>query len=194
MLQFTRDKQIHGGHYCPDVWTDDDGHKVGEICINSNTFTENTPEQIMNIINTVAHEMVHHWQHVFGEPTRNGYHNQAWANKAKEIGLQPFGPDGKELGQAIDTKIIEGGPLDLALNDLPESAVMPFFTLNIGGNDPDVVVVQVPAETPAPKSGTRKRYSCPKCGLKVWGKQGLRLLCQDCNEALIESHKKETED
>jgi hypothetical protein len=192
MLSFTRDKQIHGGHYVPDVWVNDDGQKIGEICVNSNTFTENTPAKIMDLINTVAHEMVHHWQHVHGKPTRNGYHNQEWSDKSTAIGLEPFGPDGKKLGQAIDTKIIPSGPLDTALNDLPESAVMPFFTSNIGGNEPDVVVIEkdgTPA--PTPKSGNRKRYSCPLCGLKVWGKAGLKVICGVDNQFLVESNKAE---
>ena len=38
---------------------------------------------------TLAHEMVHHWQHCFGSPSRNGYHNMEWARRMAQIGLTP---------------------------------------------------------------------------------------------------------
>lgn len=39
----------------------------------------------------------------------------------------------------------------------------------------------------AEKDAARKvklKYSCPACSLNVWGRAGLRLRCDDCNEQL----------
>ena len=30
----------------------------------------------------------------------------------------------------------------------------------------------------------KMRYACPICSIHVWGKPGLRIVCQDCNEAM----------
>jgi hypothetical protein len=29
------------------------------------------------------------------------------------------------------------------------------------------------------------KYQCPSCGIRVWGKHGLRILCADCDELLV---------
>lgn len=68
------------------------------------------------IIQTLMHEMVHLWQFHYGKPSRGGYHNKEWAEKMKAVGLQPFGVGasnyGKETGQQLNHKLIEGGVLD----------------------------------------------------------------------------------
>ncbi len=53
---------------------------------------------------TLAHEMVHLWQHHFGKPGRGRYHNKEWAEKMKSIGLQPTTTgkdDGAETGDVM---------------------------------------------------------------------------------------------
>src|SRR5690606_4599627 len=38
---------------------------------------------------------------------------------------------------------------------------------------------------PRPKSG-RVKYTCKTCHLLMWGKPGLRVLCEDCDQRLHE--------
>lgn len=40
-----------------------------------------------DILSTLLHEMVHHWQYRFGTPGRRGYHNIEFAAKMLEVGL-----------------------------------------------------------------------------------------------------------
>jgi hypothetical protein len=34
------------------------------------------------------------------------------------------------------------------------------------------------------KSGTRVKYTCPGCGANAWGKDGLHLICADCDQSM----------
>jgi hypothetical protein len=34
------------------------------------------------------------------------------------------------------------------------------------------------------KSGSRVKYTCPGCGANAWGKDGLRLICADCDQSM----------
>src|SRR3954447_10223192 len=85
-----------------------------KIALNPATFARRTPTAILS---TLAHEMVHLWQHHHGMPGRRGYHNREWAAKMREIGLIPSDtgqPGGKETGQKVSHHIEEGGRFDRA--------------------------------------------------------------------------------
>jgi SprT-like family len=80
-----------------------------EIALNPTHFASRTPEQVLS---TLVHEMVHLWQHHFGKPPRNSYHDREWARKMRQIGLIPTATGeegGKETGQKIHHLIEEGG-------------------------------------------------------------------------------------
>lgn len=65
------------------------------------------------ILSTLAHAMVHLWQHHFGTPSRRAYHNREWAAKMAAIGLEPSDtgcPGGKRTGQRMSQYIRDGGP------------------------------------------------------------------------------------
>jgi hypothetical protein len=71
-----------------------------EIALNPFHFATRKSEEVLS---TLAHEMVHLWQHHFGERPRKGYHDRQWASKMREIGLIPTDTGeagGKETGQA----------------------------------------------------------------------------------------------
>jgi hypothetical protein len=56
--------------------------------------------------------MVHCWQHCFGTPGRDYYHNREWADKMIIIGLMPSSTGeigGRITGQVMGDYIIEGG-------------------------------------------------------------------------------------
>lgn len=94
--------------------TRDQSEVVDEIALNPVHFDRPDAQSL----STLVHEMVHLWQHHFGKPSRGGYHNRQWAAKMKEVGLQPDNGSGRETGQSVSHRIIEGGPFDLACTAL----------------------------------------------------------------------------
>jgi hypothetical protein len=44
------------------------------------------------------------------------------------------------------------------------------------------------------KSGNRGKYTCPDCGANAWGKDGLRLICADCDQFMIGDTPEEGEE
>src|SRR4051794_2203132 len=81
------------GYFCGDRFGRADGTVTDEIALNPSYFRDRPQEAVLS---TLAHEMVHLWQHHFGKPGRGRYHNAEWAEKMKSIGLQPTstGKDG----------------------------------------------------------------------------------------------------
>ncbi|HHH2825403.1 TPA: SprT-like domain-containing protein, partial [Escherichia coli] len=68
---------------------------------------------LLEILQTLVHEMAHAWQFHFGEPGRRGYHNKEWADKMEAIGLMPSDtgkPGGKKTGEKMADYAIDGGP------------------------------------------------------------------------------------
>src|SRR4051812_41508378 len=84
MLNFSR-KSNSRGFYCAQLWVKG-RQRAAEITLNPDVLLEQTPREMMS---TLAHEMVHHWQECFGKPSRPGYHNKQWASKMVEVGLHP---------------------------------------------------------------------------------------------------------
>lgn len=85
------------------------GQHTDEIALNPTYFSVVT---ILETLQTLVHEMVHLWQHHFGEPGRGRYHNGEWAKKMEAIGLMPSDtgqPGGKRVGDQMSDYAIEGG-------------------------------------------------------------------------------------
>ena len=129
----------------------------------------------MEILQTLGHEMAHHWQFTFGKPSRSGYHNKEWAAKMIEIGLIPSdtgAPGGKTTGEKVSHYIAEAGPFALACADFLAQHGAVLFSDRAG--------VQAAAK---PKN-TRTKYTCPSCQMNAWGKPSLQILCIECDEQL----------
>src|SRR5205823_13169080 len=95
----------------------------------------------------------------------------------KSIGLQPSDtgkPDGKETGQKMNHYTIPGGAFDKATARLLQSG----FALSWA----DIAILEGAAKPK--KSGSRVKYTCPGCGANAWGKDGLRLMCADCDQSM----------
>src|SRR3546814_15117619 len=60
-----------------------DQRSTDEIAINPSYFAV---VPLIEILQTIVHEMVHAWQAHFGKQSRPGYHNQEWAAKMEESG------------------------------------------------------------------------------------------------------------
>ncbi len=77
-----------------------------EIALNPRYFHD---RPVTEVLSTLAHEMVHLWQHHYGKPGRGRYHNRQWAERMKAIGLQPSST-GKEGGQETGDAVITTCP------------------------------------------------------------------------------------
>ncbi len=73
---------------------------------------------------TLVHEMVHVWQHLFGNAGSGRYHNREFAAKMKEVGLYPSStgePGGKETGAHMLDYITPGGAFQVAYQSLQQA-------------------------------------------------------------------------
>lgn len=131
-----------------------------EISINPGYLLKQTPREVAS---TLVHEMVHHWQREFGNPSRAGYHNREWAAEMKRVGLQPSTtgePGGAETGQTMIHYAIEDGLFAHAYDQLPQSCVLPWRC----AQEPNTARNKV-------------KYTCRGCGVNAWGRPGLAIAC-----------------
>lgn len=170
ILNFSRHAKSLG-FFAPERWSEsgpegEDG--IHEISLNPAHLADRSPRETLS---TLVHEMAHLWQQVHGKPSRSGYHNREWADKMEAIGLMPSStaaPGGARTGQRVSHYIIEGGAFDRAFQAAPESCKLPY----------------VCSDGARAARGVRKTpYTC-SCGVKVWGKGGLRVICGECGELL----------
>jgi hypothetical protein len=155
-----------------------------EIAMNPLHFAGRSVEAVLS---TLTHEMVHLWQAHLGKPSRKEYHNKEWAEKMKSIGLQPSDTGesgGKEAGQKMNHYITAGGAFERATAELLQSG----FALSWA----DAAILDKVAKPK--KSGTRVKYTCPDCGANAWGKDGLHLICADCDQSMTGDTPEEGED
>jgi len=147
-----------------------------EIALNPTHFSRRTTTQTLS---TLVHEMVHLWQHHFGKPSRNGYHNREWAAKMREVGLVPSDTGalgGKETGQRVSHYIQGGGRFERSCSTYLATGTATLYHDRAGD--------QIAIKTRAKKAASKTRYTCPKCGLKAWAKPDASLICGGCHEAM----------
>jgi SprT-like family len=145
-----------------------------EIALNPAHFATRTPEQVLS---TLAHEMVHLWQHHFGSPPRKSYHDKEWARKMREIGLIPTATGevgGKETGQQMAHLIDEAGNFKRACQSLLVSH--PAILYSDRGLEEDKIRKK--------KLASKTKYTCPSCGLNAWAKPAAPLVCGNCQEPM----------
>jgi hypothetical protein len=151
----------------------DDTRETDELALNPGTFTGRSDAEILS---TLAHEMVHHWQAHFGKPGRSRYHNHQWADRMEALGLLPTDtglPGGRRTGQSMTHCIIASGPFDLACQELlAGGARLEWQSREWDGG-------------PGKKPRTSKtKYTCPNCGLNAWAKPDVFLVCGECDARL----------
>ena len=106
------------GYFAPERWASPDGERCHEIAINP---THMGQSRVIEVLQTLVHEMVHCWQHCHGSPGRGSYHNKEWAYKMIEVGLHPSStgePGGDIVGQHMSDYPIENGLFLLACHSL----------------------------------------------------------------------------
>ena len=82
-------------------WVNSSSQKIDEVSINPEYFAKHP---LIEICQTLCHEMVHIWQAHFGRPSRRGYHNREWAAKMESLGLKASStgkPGGDETGESM---------------------------------------------------------------------------------------------
>ena len=169
------------GHFAPDRYEHRTAQAVShELALNPDGFAARTDTEILS---TLVHEQTHVEQQVFGKPGRRGYHNRAWGDLMRAVGLAPSAtgePGGKETGERVTHYVIPGGPFARACAALLASG----FALDwqsrqgpalapAGGDDDE--------DPPKKKTKARVKLTCPDCALNAWAQPGSALLCGRCH-------------
>lgn len=198
------------GFFSPNRWKNGSGHRAHEIAMNTAYFQEQT---MMEVMQTLVHEMCHLWQYDFGKPSRNGYHNKQWADKMESIGLMPsatFQEGGARTGQKMGDYPLKNGSFEQACRKLVASGfffkwtdrtllrIPPHISERTENDSENVPTDKIDAVLAAPlvnfdpadvidettKTTTKNRYICA-CGCKVWGKKGLQIICGRCGSQFV---------
>jgi hypothetical protein len=165
------------GFFSPERWgkagTIGTEGRIHEISLNPDLLLRPPVEYY----STLVHEMCHHWQHVSGSPSRNGYHNMEWARKMVEVGLIPTDtgePGGKPTGQRVTHYIEPNGKFMQAFKTLPEGALLPWVS---GG------LAEEKAKKPAVK---KYKFTCPECETPIWAlTPELEATCAGCGQRFL---------
>lgn len=100
--------RVYGYHHA-DRFVAHDGRRLDELGLHPGFFTLRPIEAVLS---TLVHEMVHHWQHHFGSPTRSNAHNREWAERMTALGLMPSHtglPGGRKTGRSVSHYILPDG-------------------------------------------------------------------------------------
>ena len=162
--------------------TSDSKEVTDEIALNPAHFARKPGE----VLSTLAHEMVHLWQHHYGKPARKGYHDKQWAAKMHEIGLIPTATGeegGKETGQKMTHFIEENG---LFARVVAKLLVEHPAILYHDRSETDTARKK--------KAASKTKYTCPDCGLNAWAKPDAPLVCGTCQEPMLAENIEEEED
>ena len=180
LITLQRSKKSYG-YFCGDRFGRADGTLTDEIALNPTHFRDRPQEEVLA---TLAHEMVHLWQHHFGTPGRGRYHNKEWAEKMKSIGLQPTSTgkdDGPDTGDVMGHLIVPDGPFDRAVRKLLARGMVVLWTEQPEKRPDADGDEDAPAES---KSGKRVRYVCPHGDMKAWARHGAKLVCGEHMEPM----------
>jgi len=171
IFTLTRKRNAHGYFWAEQFTHRADGDTTHEIALNPNTMSRD----LKAILSTLVHEMTHLEQQEFGKPSKNGHHNKEWVKLMERVGLIPTATGvigGKQTGRSVTHVIEEGGAFEKAFD-----ALMPF----------DLPYFTKPREAVAKKRDLSKvKRECPCCSAKAWAKQGMRIICGDCDEVMLE--------
>lgn len=204
LLNFSRDSLKVAGFFAKKRWFKNKEY-IHEISLNPKNLILLEP---IDVVQTIVHEMVHLWQYEFGTPSKRTYHNSEWAEKMESIGLMPSNtgkPGGKKTGEKMDDYIVPGGMFEKAYDSMPGNYSIPWKciealshvkSLHLEGekiNELNMIKENLPeimkSEIKETSNKNKIKYSCTLCGVNVWGKAGLNIICGECNNKLIEQLK-----
>ena len=156
---------------------------------------------IGEILSTVCHELCHVYEHAYIHIPRGGYHDKQWAELMRDCGLEPKYLNSSKT--AVTHTIMKDGAFEKFISDFTEKYGEDYFNivsysaeivrrtrkeLGIEDDDSDDGTPRPDnADKPIKKYNRNKiKYVCHGCGLKVWGKAGLSVSCNECMETLEE--------
>lgn len=122
LITLQREKRTYGYFSAKRFVHRSDKVTIDEIAINPSYFAV---IPLVEVMQTLVHEMVHAWQHHFGKPVRRCYHNREWADKMESIGLMPSStgkPGGARTGERMSDYPIKGGAFLRATEELLDQA------------------------------------------------------------------------
>lgn len=201
LITFQREKRTYG-YFARERFVSGTGDKTDEIAMNPAYFAV---VPVMEVLQTLVHEMAHLWQFHFGKPGRRGYHNKEWAEKMEAIGLMPS-DTGKEGGRKVGEKMADY-PIQVILKSAADALLTTDFKITWRDRFPvkaqleqviagevegvelaelEALGVEIAAPEGAASKSNRRKYSCEKCEINAWGKPGLNLICGDCQEPLAD--------
>ena len=167
-----RKRGAHGYFWAEQFKHRDSGERVDEIALNPDSMGRSLPE----ILSTLVHEMVHLRQQHEGTPPKSGGHNKEFASMMDAVGLTPTATGaegGKRTGRKMSHMIDPGGLFDVSCNELLATGLaLPWFT-------------NPPERAPKKKDTSKVKHTCPQCDVNAWGKLGIRLVCGECDTAMV---------
>lgn len=209
LITVQREKNT-AGFFMPERWSNAEGYRAHEIALHPGHFVN---RKLIELFQTMVHEQCHLWQHIFGSPSRTGYHNHEWAAKMESIGLIPSStgyPEGKKIGQKMLDYPAENGAFKSSCLELLSRnfqfqwvdrrpaksrneelgkisrAAAPeeeLLYLDIAKTIKNFAYLHPPENA---QLKVKAKYHCSICKANVWGKKGLRIRCEDCKNQLTE--------
>ena len=150
---------------------------ASEIALNPDEFAGRTDQEILS---TLVHEMVHHWQAEHGTMPRTGYHDRQWASKMREVGLHPSttgAPGGRETGPSVTHYIVVDGPFDCTSRALLRRGGALFWQ--------SAATDDAAKKRAKKKAASKTKFTCAGCEANAWGVSTLHLTCTDCEMPML---------
>lgn len=173
LITLNRKANSYGYYHHEKFQNRKDKRLISEISLNPDGFNDRDD---IEILSTLAHEMVHVQQFYFGSPPRRGYHDREFSELMRNIGLQTSStgePNGKEIGQKMSHYVIQGGKFEIVANA---------FLLN--GSKFHWNSRLEEKETKERKK-TREKFVCPECHQQAWAKKTAKLACGNCMKIMV---------
>lgn len=191
LIVITRQKKVMG-HYAYKRWFHIEDQETDELALNPSMFLL---YPLIEICQTMVHEMCHGWQYHYGTPSRPGYHNKEWGEKMITLGLMPSDtgkPGGKTTGQSMADYPLEGGLFLEVTEKLMNDEIFAGLYVEVNPGILDQLTENEPlfdqiknlhlqqGQSQERPKHQKVKYSC-SCS-NVWGKPGLELSCNLCGE------------
>ena len=200
----------HGtmGYFSPNRFVNKDGSVTHEIALNPSYFAQ---KNVIEVFQTLVHEMAHLWQYDHGKTSRKSYHNKEWADKMESIGLMPSSTGrkgGNKTGQKMSDYPIKNSLFEQKSLEILESKLfIQWFERNSLGDHyfemqeqlnsmEDEIGLYTPISNIIPniqesnvlvaKKKIKSKYTC-ECGINLWGRPSLHINCNDCGYDFTES-------
>lgn len=155
------------------------------------------------IISTICHELCHVYENAYLHIPRGGYHDKQWAELMTECGLEPIYNNTSKT--SVHHKAIKDGVFEEYIKQFKEEHGEDFFNivsysseiqrktrkaLGIEEGEGEDEPKPDNADKPVKKYNRNKiKYVCASCGMKVWGKSGLSIRCNECDYDLEEEEQ-----